>query len=385
MKSVGIICEYNPFHNGHIYHLQKVKEKFPDATIILVLASYFHERGEASVLTKWDKTTLALQYGVDLVVELPFAFATQSADIFARGAIQILHHLQVEAVFFGSETNDIRLFEECADIQKNNLEYQLLVKKLMDEGFNYPTAMSKALMKVKNIHITKPNDLLALSYIKEIKRLHSSIKPFSLLRTNDYHVLSNSSITSASSIRSLLKDGQKIDSYIPKEEISLITPIFMDDFFPFLKYKILTSKNLNIYQTVDEGLHSRTVQSIKDAKSLEEFIQKLKTKRYTYNRLMRMCLHILCDFTKEEASLMKDITYIRVLGFNENGKHYLKNHKDKSIPMIYHLTDKNPMMSLEVRATTVYSLIYSKENLVSMEYKKRPIDLSTKSKKNNME
>ena len=107
MKSVGIICEYNPFHNGHLYHLNKVKEMFPDYTIILVMSGNFTERGDMSIINKWDKTDIALHYGVDLVIELPFVFASQSADIFARGSIQILNSLNVDYLVFGSESNDI--------------------------------------------------------------------------------------------------------------------------------------------------------------------------------------------------------------------------------------------------------------------------------------
>ena len=372
MKSIGIICEYNPFHYGHIFHLNKVKEMFPNETIILVLASHFMQRGDVSIINKWDKTMLALHFGVDLVIELPFGFGTQSADIFAKGAIQILNELNVDYLVFGSETNDISLFEKMASIQLYNQDYNNYVKKYLDEGINYPTAMSKALNHFFDQQIEKPNDLLALSYIKEIKKLNSKMKPISILRTNDYHKLSDNNVTSASSIRMLLKENKDISSYVPKEVLPHIKPIFTDNLFSYFKYKVLTTPNLDIYQTVDEGLSERIKKYIKTSNSLNEFIQKMKTKRYTYNRLMRMIIHILCNFTKEENKKIDNITYIRVLGFNDQGKSFLKKHQG-NLPILYHLKDKEDiLMDLELRATSVYQIIY-KEDLLQREYTNIPI------------
>lgn len=372
MKSVGIICEYNPFHYGHIFHLKKIKEMFPNHSIILVLASSFMQRGEASIIHKWDKTKLALLYGIDLVVELPFAFGSQSADIFAKGSIQILDKLKVEYLIFGSETNNIDLFTKIVDTQIYNKDYNILVKKFLDEGLNYPTAMSLALTHFGFQKIDKPNDLLALSYIKEIKKIHSKIKPISILRTNDYHKLSDNHVTSASSIRILLKEKKDISNYVPKETLKSIKPIFTDDLFSYFKYKVLTTSNLDIYETVDEGLQYRIKKYIKTCTSLNEFIDKVKTKRYTYNRIMRMIIHILCNFTKEENEKIKDITYIRVLGFNDNGKKILNEYHDK-IPLIYHLKDgRDIIMDLELRATSVYQILY-KKNLLDKEYKSKPV------------
>ncbi len=372
MKSVGIICEYNPFHYGHIFHLKKIKEMFPNHSIILVLASSFMQRGEVSIIHKWDKTKLALLYGIDLVVELPFAFGSQSADIFAKGSIQILDKLKVEYLIFGSETNNIDLFTKIVDTQIYNKDYNILVKKFLDEGLNYPTAMSLALTHFGFQKIDKPNDLLALSYIKEIKKIHSKIKPISILRTNDYHKLSDNHVTSASSIRILLKEKKDISNYVPKETLKSIKPIFTDDLFSYFKYKVLTTSNLDIYETVDEGLQYRIKKYIKTCTSLNEFIDKVKTKRYTYNRIMRMIIHILCNFTKEENEKIKDITYIRVLGFNDNGKKILNEYHDK-IPLIYHLKDgRDIIMNLELRATSVYQILY-KKNLLDKEYKSKPV------------
>ena len=141
METIGIICEYNPFHNGHLYHLDKIKEMYSDSRIILVMSGNFLQRGDCSLINKWDKTRIALEFGVDLVVELPFVFATQSADVFAHGAISILNNLGVNKIVFGSECNDIDLLWKMADIQINNKQYDEYVCKYMDLGYNYPTSM----------------------------------------------------------------------------------------------------------------------------------------------------------------------------------------------------------------------------------------------------
>ena len=133
MKTVGIICEYNPFHNGHLYHLEKIKEMYPSSLIVLVMSSSFTERGDISILNKWEKTDIALHYGVDLVIELPFVFSTQSADIFAFGAISILNKMRVDTIVFGSESNDPNKLLEIANIQLNDENYNKIVKDYLDQ------------------------------------------------------------------------------------------------------------------------------------------------------------------------------------------------------------------------------------------------------------
>lgn len=380
MKAIGVICEYNPFHNGHIYHLKKVKEMFPNHTVILVMSSHFMQRGETSLINKWDKTEIALSYGVDLVIELPFVFATQSADIFARGAIYLLNEMNVSYIVFGSETNQIETLKEIAHIQNDDI-YNEKVKEFLKTGVNYPTALNLALSSFTKETVKKPNDLLALSYIKAIDTLQSSIIPISIQRTNDYHSLSTSStITSASSIRFLIKQKENISSYVPKEAKNKInTSFFIENYFPFLKYKILTEiSSLEKYQTVEEGLSSRIQKYIATSISLEELIFHIKTKRYTYNKLSRMFIHILCNFTKEEALSFHNPTYIRILGFSNIGKMYLKERKGKtSIPIITKFGDiKDKMLEIEKRATEVYASVLNeneKRDLIEKEYKQKVI------------
>ena len=151
MDKIGIICEYNPFHNGHIYHLEKIREMFPDSFITLVLSSSFTQRGEFSYLTKWDKTRIALEYKIDLVIELPFIFATQSADTFAYYGVTILEKLKMDYLIFGSETDDVDVLKNLVSTMLFNKEYDTLVKKYLDLGNNYPKSTMKALYNLTNI------------------------------------------------------------------------------------------------------------------------------------------------------------------------------------------------------------------------------------------
>lgn len=380
MKATGIICEYNPFHNGHLYHLKETKKLCKDNVIIAVVSSHFMQRGEVSVLNKWDKAEIAITMGVDLVIELPYPFATQSADIFAKGSISILDALKVESIVFGSETNDISKLEKYVNTELYNKEYEKEVQKYVREGFNYPTALSKALSLFHKDIVNTPNDLLALSYIKVIHELGSSIKSLSIPRKGEYHNVDLTPLCSGSAIRKALKQGQNVQESCPKETIShLKYPLFIANYFPFLRYKILTEiGSLSRYQGVEEDMESRIQKYILKSNSLDELIQNIKTKKYTYNRISRMLTHILCNFTKEEAKKMKDIEYIRVLGFTEKGKNYLNQiKKDIKIPIITRFGDiKSDMLKLEQRATYVYSLLLNdkeRSKQIEAEYKNKPI------------
>ena len=354
MKKIGIIAEYNPFHNGHLHQINEIKKIFPDSLIIVILSGNFTQKGDVSIINKWDKTSIALDNNVDLVIENPFCFACEGADIFAHGAVSILNELNVDYLVFGSEINNINVLYNLAKTQVDNKEFDLKVKEYMDKGFNYPNSISKSLYDLTGYKIKEPNDTLGVSYIKEILKQKSSIIPYSIKRTNDYNSLNlDNDIVSASAIRNAIKEKKNIDKYIPNYEIK--NPHFIDEFFSLLKYKILVTKDLSIYQTVDEGIEFRIKKYINECNNLEELISKCKSKRYTYNRIKRMFIHILLEFTKEEALNNKDIKYIRVLGFNKNGKDYLnKIKKNIKLPI---LTKYNELLNIENRVTNIYNLI----------------------------
>lgn len=381
MKKIGIICEYNPFHNGHLYHLNKIKEMFPEHKIVLVMSGNFTQRGDVSVINKWDKTDIALHFGVDLVIELPFVFATQGADIFARASIEILDKIGVDYLVFGSESNDVKKLTELAKIQVNNKEYDKLVKEYLDDGVNYPTALSNALTDLTETKINTPNDTLGLTYIREIIKQKSKIKPITIKRNNDYNARELEDFySSATSIRLALKNSDNIKNQVPEYTTRFLDKklFFIDDYFNLLKYNIMINDRLDEIQTVDEGIENRVRKYIIQAKSLDDLILKVKTKRYTYNKLNRMFTHILCNFTKEEASSFKNIEYIRILGFNNNGRQIIKDIKnDIDVPIITNFSDiKNPMLDIEFRSTCCYASILDEKDkikLIESEYKNYPV------------
>ena len=252
---------------------------FSGKNFILVLNCYFLVSGEFSILSKEIKTMLSLLYGVDLVVELPFIFGTQSADIFADASVKILNHLNCKTIVFGSESNNIEALERVAKMQDSK-EYNLKVKEFLDQGVNYPTALAKALNTSEDIF--NPNDLLGISYIKAIYKNKFDITPITIERTSNYHDLdSNKEIISASNIRNKLKNKEDISLFVPRKVINGIENISLNDFFPFIKYKILTDYDLSKYLTVDEGIENRLKEKIMEAKNIDEFIKLVKTKRYT--------------------------------------------------------------------------------------------------------
>ena len=373
--SIGIICEYSPFHNGHLYHIKKIKEMYPESKIILVMSSNFLQRGDVSILNKWDKTEIALKYGVDIVIELPFVFSSQSADIFARGAIEILKNMNVDKLVFGSELNDIEKLKKCASIQSTK-KFNDEVKKYLDEGINYPTALSKVLDSMLGFSIKNPNDLLAVSYIKEIIRQKTNIEPICIKRTNSFHDKKLSSdITSATSIRLALKEKKNIKKYVPTLTYKKLKKEkhFIDDYYDYLKYKIISDNDLSKYQTVDEGIESRIKKYINSSNTFEELVNNIKTKRYTYNKISRMLIHILCSFTKEEAKNLKS-EYIRILGFNEKGKKYLNSiKKNTKLPIITGYSNINSkILDIENRVNNIYAL--NNNDLIKRELKE-PIKL----------
>lgn len=357
VEKVGIIAEYNPFHNGHLYHLNKVKNMFPNSYLILVLIGNFTQRADISIINKWDKTKIALEYGFDLVVELPYNIATSSASIYALGAIKILDELNCDYLVFGSETNDVEKFKEIAIKTSKNKIYQDKIKYFLDKGFNYPKSCSLALEHLFKDKIDKPNDVLALEYVRSIINLKSKIKPISIKRTNNYNDTNiNDKITSASSIRKNISNKELIINTLPKKSYDLINNINYDDFFKYLKYEILTNDNLNDILDVDEGIENKLKKEIISVDKLKDLILKVKSKRYSYNRIKRMLLHIL---TKTKKDYDKEVKYIRVLGMNLNGMKILKEAKKNSNLQIVTKFKKEyyKLFEDDIKASKLYSLL----------------------------
>lgn len=375
MQRIGLIAEYNPIHNGHIYQIKEIKRLYPSSIIILITNSYFTQRGDISIINKWNKTKIALDNNIDLVIELPFPYATQSADIFAKGALKILDFLQIDTLIFGSESNDINKLKKLASTQLNNKKYDEKVKTYLNQGINYPTAMSNSLKDILGYTTSSPNDLLGISYIKEIIRNNYKINAVSIKRTIDYHSkIASKKIASATLIRTLIREKKDITNYIPKYQTDYFYQnLSLESYFPYIKYKIITSKNLAIYKTVDEGIENRINKVINSVNSWKELVEKIKNKRYTYNKVNRMLIHILTNFTKDESSNL-NIDYIRVLGFSQKGRLYLNQiKKDLKVPLITNYKPNlSPLLDIEFRVAKIYSLPLNK-NIIEKEYKQPPI------------
>lgn len=366
MQVIGIIAEYNPFHNGHLYQINWIQKTFSDALILLVLNGYFLERGEISTLSKEDKTKIALQYGVDLVVELPVIFGTQAADVFAEQALFILNQFHVTHLVFGSECNDPNLLIDCARKQLTD-DFLKQKKEYLSRGFNYPTAVSKAISSP----IQQPNDLLGISYAKAILKYEYPIEICTILRTNDYHESNDTgSIVSASTIRRRIKDGKSIETMVPKEVISKLQRIDEEKLWMLLRYRILTDHSLCNYLMVDEGIESRLQKMALIANDYQEFITLVKTKRFTYNRIRRMTIHILLGITKQEND-QTTISYLHILGFNQKGREYLKSVKKDMTISLKPIVSSN-LYQFEKRATYLYEIL-TNSNVHSFEFSNRPI------------
>ena len=368
MVVIGLICEYNPFHNGHLYHLKKIKEKYPDSLLILCLNGYFLERGEVSIINKYDKVKIALLQGIDLVIELPVLYGCQSADNFALEAIKLLSSLKVDKIIFGSETNNLNYLMKIAKKQQDLKEEE--VKKYLKFGNSYPKSLKIALEDTE----LKANDLLGISYCKAVLNNNPNISLETIKRTNDFNdLLSNEQIISALNIREKIKNNIDISPYLPQISKKYISNINMDLYFKLLKHKILTDYDLTKYLDVNEGIENLLIKEIKNSFSYEEFLNKIKSKRYSVNRLKRMLLHINLGILKKDA--LEPISYLNILGFNLNGKTYLNKHRqDFKLPT--KVNHNSIIRNYELKASILYDLLTNQNNY-QKEKQNKPLYINT--------
>ncbi len=368
-KVIGIICEFNPFHNGHLYFINQIKKKYPDYLILLVLNGYFTQRGEVSLLSKEDKTRIALQYGVDIVVEHQVMYSTQSADYFAFSAVNIIDRFCCEKIIFGSESCDIKKLEKLADIQLNNPEFNLEVRMSSAKGLSYPEALAKAINMPEFEY--SPNDILGIAYIKAIKKNKFNLLYETLQRTNDFHdTKTDAKIVSASNIREKLKENKNIDKYVPKGVKEHIVTVDYQKYFDFAKLKIITDKNISNYMDVTPEIHNRLNKYSKYCYDFAEFKEKIKIRKYTYNRMQRMLVHMYLGIEKK-LNFKLEFDYIKILGFNDAGKNYIKKVKRRF--QTSHSVDKYSLHYIyEERAALLYELITGKR-CYEFEYSTKPI------------
>lgn len=359
MKILGIIAEYNPFHLGHAYHIQKAKEMIhPDVTII-VMSGAFVQRGEPAIINKWTRSKIAVENGADLVIELPTVWSVESADYFAYSALYLLNKMHVTDLVFGSEDGNIKTFTSIAyAINKHPDTYNQLIKQYMSEGYRYPDACNKSLNHLLNKEIRTPNDLLGLAYVKEIISHNYPIVPHCIKRTNDYHSSLISSVSSATALRKALKNNQDVYSQLPGYQYYKNNSLFdFNQFFPYLKYTVLTHNHLEDIHLADEGIDNLLKKQIMSVSSMDDLITSLSSKRYTRSRISRMLVHILLNNTKEQIKEAMHFSQIRPLAFNHIGQKYLRETKF-DLPLTTKILKHNdPLYIIERKASLLLSII----------------------------
>ncbi|MGL6105362.1 nucleotidyltransferase [Romboutsia sp.] len=404
MNILGLIVEYNPFHNGHLYHL-KESLKVTNAThSVAIMSGNFLQRGEPALFDKYTRAQIAVKNGVDLVIELPTIFACQSAEFFAHGAITALNSLNcVNSVCFGSEEGSVDILYIISKILVNEPDdFKKLLRKYLDDGMLYPTARSLALFDYicdnSLLDISKDNlllvlnssnNILGLEYIKCLLKLQSNIKPFTICRIsasyNSEDISSN--ICSATAIRKSLKDYNNLSNIydvIPNATYSTLetkikdnfSPMFDDKYFDLINATILRdTNNLNNFFEVNEGIENKIYQNVFTSNSLYDLQLSIKSKRYTLTKIKRTLNNILLGITKEDVNKVKNVTsmpYIRVLAFNDKGREILKTIKSNSdINIINKFSNVSfsmdddifkTLIDYDIKASNIYNLVYYKDN-----------------------
>ncbi|MEQ6375221.1 nucleotidyltransferase [Bacillaceae bacterium S4-13-56] len=381
MISCGLIVEYNPFHNGHQYHLDESKRVTNADCIIAVMSGDFLQRGEPAIINKWERASIALQSGVDLVIELPYVYAVQNSDRFAEGAVQLLEALDTNYLCFGSEKGTIDPFINTYTLQKEKKsEFEELHLQFIQQGLSFPQAAKQAYSQIgiseQTIDLTQPNNILGYSYVKQILDNSYNMKPLTIQRTKShYHdPFIADKIASATSIRKEIFTHQEITNLakvaIPKTTYQTLTSYYeeygrwheWEGYFPLLHYKILTSSTdeLSKFLGVDEGIEFRLKETALTSKNFENWVNLLKTKRYTWTRLQRMFTHILTGTKKDEVAYsLPKIPYVRVLGMDDIGQKYLRYVKDRiEIPVIHPLHHSDHWIAeIEKKATAAYTSV----------------------------
>ena len=373
----GIVAEFNPFHNGHKYIVDALRENGKN-TVTAVMSESFVQRGECACVSPYERTKMALACGVDLVLSLPVAYSTASAERFAEGGVTVLGSLGcIEALGFGSESGDVETLKKCAEAITSE-EFSPLLENRLSEGLSYPTARQKALRDMYGDSfadaLASSNDILGVEYIKAINKLGFGITPKAIKRigvSHDSDIVSGN-ICSASAIREFLKKENDFCGFMPKESADILKTALEEQKAPadftrlenavLYKLRTMSAADFKAIPDVSEGLEYRFVEAVKNSVSVSEILEKVKTKRYTHSRLRRIILCALLGITK--SCFSAPIPYIRVLGFNKRGAEILKQAKETAIlPVISKSSDLKYMddnakkvFELECRARDIFSL-----------------------------
>lgn len=372
IMATAIICEFNPFHNGHRYIVNRAKE-LTNEPIIAIMSGSFTQRGEAAVTDKFTRTKTALENGADLVVELPVTYAVSNAQHFASGGVQIAKAFEcVKNLAFGCEDNNLRVLRLASEAIYN-AEVNGIIKAEMQKGSYYPKALEKAVNEIFGADVAEvlksPNNILAVEYIRALKG--SQIKPVPIARKgvehNSCEICEN--IASASLIRKMLRDNQDVTGLLPSipEEIT-----FAERLESIVMYRLRTmsAEELAKLPEMGEGLENRIINAVKCCNSLSEIIMQVKTKRYTYSRLSRIMAYALLGITEDLQK--KPINYVRVLGFNQEGAKMLRACR---LPLITSVgkalradNDFSEVLQAEIRSTDISALAYDTPKSVGRDF-----------------
>lgn len=399
MKVLGIIAEYNPFHNGHLYHLTESKKQVNADYSICIMSGNFTQRGDTAIIDKWSRAEMALRSGVDLVIELPLVYSISSAENFAYGSINILDKLGiVDYVSFGSEAGDLDILNSIANILCNEpKEYVSLLNHELDKGISYPKAREKALLmylndirKYANV-LSSPNNILGIEYLKAIRKLKSNLKPLTIQRQNVEHNSTSISrgFASSTAIRKILDKPSNLSKVVPEDTFSIIEEKIkrgqivngLATFEREILYKLRTMSIEDIANLPDvtEGLENAIKNAANSCNNIADLITLVKSKRYTQTRIQRILLYALLDITKQDMQhSQKGIPYIRVLGMTENGKILLSEIVSKTklnvITSPKKFMDKcnnkvaKNLFAKEISSTNIYTLGYEYESLSNLDY-----------------
>ncbi len=402
-KVLGIVAEYNPFHNGHIYHINESKKAVNANYAIAVMSGNFVQRGDTSLIDKWAKAEMAIQNGIDLVIELPLVYSISSAENFAEGSIKILNSLNIiNYLSFGSELCDVNVLNEFATVLHNEpKEFLAILNHELGKGISFAKARENALLiylndirKYANI-LSSPNNILAIEYLKALKKYNSSIVPVSINRNKvDYNSTEIvDGFASATAIRKIAmsNDVWSLRQAMPKSSFNIMYECLrsgktVSSIAKFEREIIYNFRRMSIEEIADlpdvsEGLEHSIKNAANACNTINEFINIVKSKRYTTTRIKRVCLYCLLGITKKDMlNSRKVITpYIRVLGFNENGKDLLTgiSHSNPKLEIITHVkkymdtSNNKPLRSMlekDIFATDIYTLGYDYDSCSSLDY-----------------
>ena len=404
---LGIIAEYNPFHNGHLYQIEEAKKITGAEYVVAVMTGNFAQRGNTSLINKWAKTQMALANGVDIVLELPTVYSISSAENFAEGAIKLLDSLNmVDTLCFGTETPDFAALNNIANILYNEpKEYIAILNHELDKGVSYPKARESALMmylndikRYANI-LSGPNNILAIEYLKALKRLKSDMNPVSVERKkvyyNDDKIVDE--FASSTAIRKLLRTGQydEIRKVMPrssylmmKEEINkgnYVLDIGRYEKEILYILRKMTIKEIAELPDVTEGLENVIKNAADSCNDLVSLINMIKSKRYTQSRIQRILLYALLGITKKDMQNAKKVVpYARVLGFNDKGKEILasicdQNPKLQMVTSVRKYLDETSnkvlkeMLEKDIFATNIYTLGYQYNSSSNLDFTNKMI------------